>query len=326
MREVRVDRDEEQVRLCPEHGLEKALLGLGTIDGFLNSGQLLRWKIDSMTLFSPNATITDHIDEVLEESAAAYIVLEHLFRPVDDDVREAQLGDGDVLDIWPQRPQWNDLLIGHAMGVGHLWGGLLEHMNPEAWDCWLDVDDDTAELNWSIERFQKLWRCVDQTYVDVEGKTTDEYWEVVSLGERPPQWSHRPESPEPSSPDDPDQLQISLFAIWPYLPTEERAQSSRSYLQQAGHDVSVWRLPALTKALDKNELNAWPQGPVLLGGGQETLPAEHPVYRLSGRSVKTFHRLLGGRGETMGKVTWKELKKVRALLDLQASSSFRTNP
>ena len=103
------------------------------------------------------------------------------------------------------------------------WGGVLEHMDPEAWKCWLDVEEATGKVVWHMEKFQKLWDHVDQAYLDIEGKSSDEYWDVASLGEQPPQWSHHPKSPEPSSPDDPDQLQIHLFAIWPYLPTEERA-------------------------------------------------------------------------------------------------------
>ena len=32
------------------------------------------WDINAMTLNAPNSTITEHIGEILEESAAAYIV------------------------------------------------------------------------------------------------------------------------------------------------------------------------------------------------------------------------------------------------------------
>jgi hypothetical protein len=144
----------------------------------------------------------------------------------------------------------------------------------------------------------KLWGAIDDAYLTNTSKSINDYWEVEVVVERPPQWH-----------DNQDKTNSGIYVAPSVALPSERVQSTHSYLHSSSSPQSTVK----QKSRGSTTGDVQPSGPPMeiLDG-----PAlQHPVYELPRKTVKIINRLLCPRidGAQEGKVTWKDVCKVRPL-------------
>lgn len=152
----------------------------------------------------------------------------------------------------------------------------------------------------------KLWGAIDDAYLTNTSKSINDYWEVEVIVERLPQWH-----------DNRDKTSSGIYVAPPVALLSERVQSTHSYLNSSSSPQSTVK----QKSRGSTTGDVQPSDPPMeiLDG-----PAlQHPVYELPRKTVKIINRLLCQKidGAQEGKVTWKDVCKVRPLFHVRATTN-----
>ncbi|KAJ7645957.1 hypothetical protein DFH06DRAFT_580644 [Mycena polygramma] len=280
------------LRLCNPETIWESPECFRTIDGYIRCPTV------------PKPYITKRLSDLLSEYASLTIFMDFLLRPfkapsIQEMYRKSPVSPPSV----PRRPGWDTSWTGMLYG-----GDPIYRLN-------LGVHMQRRFMGIQTEDWlSRLWKAIDDAYPANTCKSIHDYWEVAAVEERTPQWHNKQELP------------VGPYVAPPIAQVSERAQSSYSYLKSfnvAEGSSKQKSRPSMPDGLPEPdvplmEAEALPVVDQLVA----PLQADHTVYELPRKTVKLIHRLLrnkfDGAQELEGKVTWKDVCKVRAWLNSES--------
>ncbi|KAJ7125413.1 hypothetical protein C8R44DRAFT_783046 [Mycena epipterygia] len=177
--------EDVEVRLKPDAlqqalpGLETSLLRLCDPDAMWDSPQFLR-VIDAYIRCTkiPGSHITERLSELVSEYASLSRFLDLLLRPfkapsIRKFYRDSHIHSPPI----PRQPGWD------ISSTGMLYGGQPIYRLNFARRM-LEKEFHREAPDW----LSSLWKTIDDTYVENTSKSINDYWEIASVEERPPQW------------------------------------------------------------------------------------------------------------------------------------------